>query len=101
MNLPSRDSYDIVIIGAGPAGLSAGLHVVREKGISVLLIDKTEPWKNPVPCAEGVGKLGFEEAVPVKKEWIRQEIRKARFHAPDNNTVAYVDNFGGYIIDRA
>lgn len=101
MSLPSQDSYDIVIIGAGPAGLSAGLHVVREKGISVLLIDKTEPWKNPVPCAEGVGKLGFEEAVPVKKEWIRQEILKARFHAPDSNTVAYVDNFGGYIIDRA
>jgi geranylgeranyl reductase family protein len=101
MNLPSRDSYDIVIIGAGPAGLSAGLHVLKQQGISVLLIDKSTPWKNPIPCAEGVGKLGFEEAVPVRKEWIRQEIHKACFHAPDNGTIEYIDSFGGYIIDRA
>jgi geranylgeranyl reductase family protein len=101
MNQPFRDNYDIIIIGAGPAGLSAGLHVMSQKGISVLLIDKSTPWKYLIPCAEGVGKLGFEEAVPVRKEWIRQEIRKARFHAPNNNTIEYVDNNGGYIIDRS
>ncbi|HEX2960006.1 MAG TPA: NAD(P)/FAD-dependent oxidoreductase [Chitinispirillaceae bacterium] len=101
MNQPVHDKYDIVIVGAGPAGLSAGLHVVPQKDISVLLLDKTMPWKKPMPCAEGVGKLGFEEAVPVKKEWIRQEIKKACFHAPDNETINYVDNNGGYIIDRS
>lgn len=101
MNQPAREMYDIVIIGAGPAGLNAGLHVVPRKDISVLLLDKTMPWEKPMPCAEGVGKLGFEEAVPVKKEWIRQEIKKARFHAPDNGTIEYIDKNGGYIIDRS
>jgi geranylgeranyl reductase family protein len=101
MNQPLRDKYDIVIIGAGPAGLSAGLHVLPRKDISVLLLDKTMPWEKSMPCAEGVGKLGFEEAVPVKKEWIRQEIKKACFHAPDNGTIEYIDKNGGYIIDRS
>ena len=59
MNQPSRDQYDIAIIGAGPAGLSAGLHVMHRKDLSIILLDKTTPWKNPIPCAEGVGKLGF------------------------------------------
>ena len=97
-----RDSYDIVIIGAGPAGLNAGIHITRSGfSGSVLLVDKTVPWDHPIPCAEGVGKLGFEEAVEVRPSWIRQPIDSACFHAPDGSTITYRDKHGGYIINRA
>lgn len=97
-----REFYDIVIIGAGPAGLNAGMHIINAGfDKNVLLVDKTTPWDHPIPCAEGVGKLGFEGSVTVRKSWIRQEIMYARFHAPDGTVISYKDNNGGYIINRA
>ena len=96
------DHYDIVIIGAGPAGLNAGLHAVRSGGRhSLLLVDKIVPWEHPIRCAEAVGRLGFEEVIDIKESWVRQTVKKASFHAPDNTTVTYTDKNGGYIIDRA
>ncbi len=94
-----NDYYDIVIIGAGPAGLNAGMHLIGSNA-SVLLVDKTIPWENPIPCAEGVGRLGFHEALDVRQSWIRQEIWCACYHAPDGSTVNYTDKNGGYIINR-
>ena len=36
---PKRDSYDVVVIGAGPAGLAASA-TIAEAGLSVLLLDE-------------------------------------------------------------
>jgi flavin-dependent dehydrogenase len=66
-----------------------------------LLIDKTTPWERPIPCAEGVGRLGFEEALEVDPSWIRLVISKAKFYSPDGTCVAYTDANKGFIIDRA
>jgi geranylgeranyl reductase family protein len=97
-----KKTYDLIIIGAGPAGLNAGLHALKAGfSGSMLLVDKTTPWSSPIPCAEGVGRLGCEEAVDVKKSWIRQEIFYACFHSPNGSTITYKDNDGGYIINRA
>ena len=97
-----HDCHDIIIIGAGPAGLNAGLHAVRSpRPISILMIDKTVPWEHPIQCAEAVGRLGFREAIDVKESWIRQAVTTACFHAPDNTNVTYTDKNGGYLIDRA
>jgi hypothetical protein len=97
-----NDCYDIIIIGAGPAGLNAGLHAMRSpRTISILIIDKVVPWEHPIQCAEAVGRLGFREAIDVKESWIRQAVTTACFHAPDNTTVTYTDKNGGCIIDRA
>lgn len=97
-----KEFYDIIIIGAGPAGLNAGMHIIKG-GLAgtVLLVDKTTPWDHPIACAEGVGKLGFEETLTVNKSWIRQQIMYARFHAPDDSIISYKDDNGGYIINRA
>jgi digeranylgeranylglycerophospholipid reductase len=97
-----NDHYDIVIIGAGPAGLNAGLHAVRSpRTISILSVDKVVPWEHPIQCAEAVGRLGFEEAIDMKSAWIRCVVTSASFHSPDNTVVTYTDRNGGYIIDRA
>ena len=43
----SNHSYDVVIIGAGPAGCSAGI-MLAKKGMKILLLDKSEfPRKKP------------------------------------------------------
>ncbi|MDR0330103.1 MAG: tryptophan 7-halogenase, partial [Chitinispirillales bacterium] len=95
-------SCDAVIIGAGPAGLNAGLRLTSVGlPLTVLLIDKSAPWDKPIPCAEGVGRLGFEEALEVDPSWIRLVISKANFYSPDGTCVSYTDANKGFIIDRA
>ena len=91
-----------MIIGAGPAGLCAGLHLTSiSSSLSVLLIDKAVPWERPIPCAEGVGRLGLEEAIEVDPAWIRLVVSRANFYAPDGGCVSYTDANKGFIIDRA
>jgi digeranylgeranylglycerophospholipid reductase len=98
----NKKPYDIVIIGAGPAGLCAALHASASAGsAAVLLVDKVQPWKDPIACAEGVGRLGFHEALAPRDAWIRCVVSKAAFHAADNTTLTYADPNGGYIINRA
>lgn len=99
--MPHKTSYDIIIIGAGPAGLSAGRELIKGGQHEVLLLDKTAPWDHPIQCAEGVGRLGFNEAGPINQSWIRHKIKTAIFHAPGGATISYTDKNGGYIIDRA
>jgi digeranylgeranylglycerophospholipid reductase len=43
-------SYDVIIVGAGPAGSTAALHAA-ENGASVLLLDKKKEIGNPIQCA--------------------------------------------------
>ena len=94
--------FDVIIIGAGPAGLSAALHVLksREKP-SVLLVDKITPWEHPIACAEGVWREPFDAVVDVKPRWVRFSVSKAVLHSPDRTSIAYFEKNKGCIINRA
>ena len=95
-------TYDIAIIGAGPAGLCAARNILlNEKGASVIIIEKSTDINKRIPCAEGVGKLGFHEVLEPKKTWIRSEVSHLTLHSPDNTTITYTDDDKGYIINRA
>lgn len=43
-NKDLNESYDVIILGAGPAGCSAGMYVARD-ALSVLILEKTSWWK--------------------------------------------------------
>ncbi|MDY9927414.1 geranylgeranyl reductase family protein [Methanosarcina sp.] len=43
-------SYDLIVVGAGPAGSTAALYAARG-GASVLLLDKKREIGNPIQCA--------------------------------------------------
>jgi digeranylgeranylglycerophospholipid reductase len=94
--------YDVVVVGAGPAGLNASLHLLQNKDKpSVLLLDKITPWENPIACAEGVWYGQFKDAVKVRSEWIRNFISKAVLHSPDGTEITYTEKDKGCIINRA
>jgi digeranylgeranylglycerophospholipid reductase len=98
----NKKNYDIIIIGAGPAGLCAALHTAAAaKSASILLVDQQQPGKEPIACAEGVGRMGFHEALTPREVWIRCVVTKAAFHSPDNTILTYTDPNGGYIINRS
>jgi digeranylgeranylglycerophospholipid reductase len=45
-----KDYYDVIVVGAGPAGSTAALYAA-EHGSSVLLLDKKKELGNPIQCA--------------------------------------------------
>ncbi len=70
--------YDIAIIGAGPAGLSAAYKIVNTAPtVKLLLIEKSTGREKSIPCAEGVGRRGFHEVMKARPEWIRSVVKTA------------------------
>lgn len=102
MNTQLDDYYDIAICGAGPAGLMAGLTLASSnKQLKIALLDKRDPWREPVACAEAVHRGGLFSLVDVDDHWIRTVIDGCVFVSPDGTRVKYTQENSGLIIDRA
>lgn len=56
----SKTSYDVVIVGAGPAGIFAALELTRKNSWSVLLIEKGFDMEKRKCPARGVQPVGCE-----------------------------------------
>ena len=57
--MTTKQSYDVVIIGAGPAGMFAANELLKQKGQSILIIDEGKdirdrhcPMKETIQCAK-------------------------------------------------
>jgi len=57
------DDYDVVVVGGGPAGLSAGVRCANE-GVKTLLIEK-----DPILTAKKSWSLGSRKGIKKVKEW--------------------------------
>ncbi len=57
-----RPQPDVVIVGAGPAGLSAGLNLVRARR-SVVMVDTNRP--RHAPTLHSHGTLGLDGMPPL------------------------------------
>lgn len=98
-----RDAYDVIVIGAGPAG-SMAAHAAALRGASVLLVEKRPAIGAPVRCAEGIVTADLTEFMNPDPKWVSTVIRKARFIAPDKSTFTISGKTGdeilGYTLDR-
>ena len=97
MGLLMTESYDIVIIGAGPAGSSAA-KAAAERGAKVLLIDRRQRIGIPVQCAEFV-PLSIVRHASFSPTCIMQRVEKMVTYLP--NGTSYEMKSPGYMLDRS
>src|SRR6266516_1321752 len=78
------DSYDVAVIGAGPAGVMAAWTAAKQGSHTVLLERETSAGRKP--CAEGVLSEALDDAqMPPKSEFAPNRITGAFLYAPDEN----------------
>ncbi|HOM57766.1 MAG TPA: NAD(P)/FAD-dependent oxidoreductase, partial [Candidatus Latescibacteria bacterium] len=94
-----RDSYDIVVVGGGPAGCEAALFAAQN-GASVLVVEKDPDIGIPVRCAEGISVRALREFYEPDPLFCRQHVNEYQLVAP-NGTRVEVSGIGeGVILDR-
>jgi thioredoxin reductase (NADPH) len=59
---PNRDTYDVVIVGAGPAGMAAGVYGSSE-GLSVLIVERCAAGGQAGTSSRIENYLGFPEGI--------------------------------------
>ncbi len=96
----SKDYYDIVVVGAGPAG-STTARFAAQNGAKVLLLEKDREVGVPVRCAEGVSAAGIRRVLgKVEPHWIGSTITGFRLVAPNGTAVEARWGDCGYCLDR-
>ena len=96
-----KEEYDIIVVGAGPAG-SMAARFAAEKGVSVLMLEKDRDVGYPVRCGEAISKAGVEEFIDSNELWIKAHITKFSFIAPDETEVLlqFDSEQEGYVLER-
>lgn len=95
--------YDAVICGAGPAGLMAAYTLQKLTGDArrVLLLDKKEPWKEPIFCAEAVSAGRLSSLWPIDAGWVRGRISGIYFTSPKGYRAEFYSKDCGCLLDRS
>src|SRR6056297_3263789 len=94
-----KEKYDIVVIGAGPAG-SVAARFAAENGASVLILERDREPGIPVRCAEGVSHKGIEPYIEIDRRWIASDIDIAKLQAPNGESTRMYSNGKGYVLER-
>lgn len=68
-----KAAYDVVVVGAGPAGNVAARRAA-EAGLDVLLIEKRQEIGAPVRCAEAIGAELCQTFITLDERWIDARI---------------------------
>ncbi len=97
---PPHDSYDIVVIGGGPAGATAA-RFAAEAGANVLLMEKKPIVGVPQSCGEAVSHYGLTQVIPkIQQNWIAAPIVGALLISPRGNETRVRHSKAGYVLER-
>ncbi|TKJ27199.1 MAG: digeranylgeranylglycerophospholipid reductase [Hadesarchaea archaeon B3_Hades] len=99
-----REKYDVVVVGAGPAGSMAARAAARE-GASVLLFDKRRELGVPVQCGEALNEDVLKELdIRLDPRWALSKTNAVKLVSPSGIEVRIAERkvVGkiGYILDR-
>ena len=94
-----NESYDVVVIGAGPAGCLAATEAAWA-GMKTLLLEKHSEIGRPVCCAGGISVVGLERVVKPEEDWISARIDGATVVAPSGGAATLYYPRAGYILYR-
>ena len=94
---------DVLVVGGGPGGLIAARELMaRDRGLSVMLLERDRAIGAPVRCGEGVGSGGLSEFIDATHAaWVSRRITRVIFWAPDGTEVRVAEGDVGYVLDRA
>ncbi|MFC5369349.1 FAD-dependent oxidoreductase [Arcanobacterium bovis] len=79
---PSKDAYDVVVVGSGAAGLSAALTAAR-RGLSVLLVEKSSQWGGStsksagmvwVPGNNVLPQVGKHDSIDLGRQYLKATV---------------------------
>ena len=99
----TSNRYDVVVCGAGPAGLMAACTLGRLTAGArrILLLDKKEPWKEPIFCAEAVSKGRLEKLWPADPSFVRGTLSGIYFTSPKRYRAEFYSKDCGLILNRS
>ncbi|ODS40303.1 hypothetical protein BEH94_00320 [Candidatus Altiarchaeales archaeon WOR_SM1_SCG] len=80
-------NYDVVIVGAGPAGSTCARHLA-ENNIKVLVVEKKQEIGTPKRCAEGLNYRGLKNAgLEPDPRWATSEIQGVSLYSPGEKNI--------------
>lgn len=91
--------YDIIVVGAGPAGSTAARYAASG-GAKVLMLEKDRDVGYPVRCGEAVSHEGVVQFITPDPKWIASTVTKFRLVAPNGKSVVPKLDGSGYVLER-
>lgn len=95
------EEWDVVVVGAGPAGLCAAIELMKEN-LKVIVLDRKQEIGCPKRCAEGLSLRWFKKMnLKPKKEWAVNEIKGAELYAPNGKSIKMkTQKIQGFVLER-
>ncbi len=98
----AQKEYDVIVCGAGPAGLMAACTLGYLTGTArrILLLDKKAPWKEPIFCAEAVSADRLAALWPIDPAFVRGKLSGIYFTSPKRYRAEFYSKDCGLILNR-
>lgn len=95
-----KNKWDIIVVGAGPAGLFAAKEAASE-GRSVLLLERKREMGLPVRCGEAIDHEGLVKYIPIEERWISSRVNTFVLVTPNGQEVELKSEiYSGYVLNR-